>query len=91
MGKSLYIQFLAENLEKKQPNSGDIHVTIPLHGPIVTPDTVLELFKDYMEKPPCCIFHIDVALSVRVVALSLSLTLDVSTTGRIGALNVGRL
>ena len=64
MGKSLYIKFLAEKLAEKQPNSGVVHVTIPLHGPVVSPDTVLELFKDHLEKPPCCIYHIDIAPSV---------------------------
>ena len=64
MGKSLYIKFLAEKLAEKQPNSGVVHVTIPLHGPVVSPDTVLELFKDHLEKPSCCIYHIDIAPSV---------------------------
>lgn len=64
MGKSLYIRNLAERLREKQPDSDAVHVTIPLHGPIVTPDTVMELFKDHFEKPSCCIYHIDIAPNV---------------------------
>ena len=64
MGKSTYIQSLADRLKEKQPNS-DL-VIIPLHGPIVTPDTVLELFKGHFERPSCCIYHVDIAPSVRL-------------------------
>lgn len=64
MGKSLYIQRLAEDLQKNLKKSEPVHVTIPLHGPVVTPDTVLELFKDHMKKSSCFIYHIDIAPSV---------------------------
>ena len=65
MGKSLYIQRLAENLARNsnQPKLA-IHITIPLHGPRVTPDTVLELFKDHFRNQSCCIYHIDIAPNV---------------------------
>ena len=66
MGKSLYIQRLAENLKMKLQlkECGNVHVTIPLHGPVVTPDTVLELFKDHVDRSTCCIYHIDIAPNV---------------------------
>ena len=65
MGKSLYIQRLAESLQANLRQTDAVHVTIPLHGPVVTPDTVLELFKDHLKKPTCCIYHIDIAPNVR--------------------------
>ena len=65
MGKSLYIRRRAESLQKKLGQTDAVHVTIPLHGPVVTPDTVLELFKDHLKKPICCIYHIDIAPNVR--------------------------
>lgn len=65
MGKSLYIQRLAKKLQDKFNLTEAVHVTIPLHGPVVTPDAVLELFKDHFEKPLCCIYHLDIAPDVR--------------------------
>ena len=65
MGKSLYIQRLAKRLKLNFNQSSDVHhVTIPLHGPVITPDTVLEFFKDNMKNPTCCIYHIDIAPNV---------------------------
>jgi hypothetical protein len=64
MGKSSFIQSLAGRLKKEYPESD--MVTIPLHGPVVTPDTVLELFKDHFNKPRSCIYHIDIAPNVGV-------------------------
>ena len=67
MGKSLYTQRLAEALQDKLPESsrsGTVHVTIPLHGPEVTPDSVLALLKGHLRKPACYIYHIDIAPSV---------------------------
>lgn len=64
MGKSLYVQRLAENLRSNLGRSDHVHVTIPIHGPVVTPDTVLDLFIEHFKKPVCCIYHIDIAPSV---------------------------
>ncbi len=66
MGKSLYIQRLANELgrRKRRKSPAVVHVTIPLHGPVVTPDTLLELFQQHLERPTCCIYHIDIAPSV---------------------------
>ena len=65
MGKSLYIKRLAENLKFNLKCSDDaIHVTVPLHGPVVTADTLLELFKDHTKNQSCCIYHIDIAPNV---------------------------
>ena len=64
MGKSLYIQRLAEDLKERLEQTEVSCVTIPLHGPVITPDTVLELFQNHFKKPSCYIYHIDIAPSV---------------------------
>ena len=67
MGKSLYIKRLAQNLAMNLSRTEEaVHVTIPLHGPLVTPDTVLHLFKDHFKNQTCCIYHIDISPSVRI-------------------------
>lgn len=63
MGKSLYVRRLAESLQQKLKQS-EAHVSIPLHGPVISPDTVLELFQDHLRKPSCFIYHIDIAPNV---------------------------
>ena len=70
MGKSLYILRLSEKLKKQR------YVTIPLHGPVVTPDTVLELFKDHMMNPTCCIYHIDIGPNVCLLLYSYVIVLE---------------
>ena len=42
----------------------DVIATIPIHGPIVTPDTVLDLLAKHIDRDECTIYHIDVAPSV---------------------------
>ena len=64
MGKSLYIKNLAKNLQQILKQTAAAHVTIPLHGPEVTPDTVLELFQDHLRKSSSCIYHVDIAPNV---------------------------
>ncbi len=61
MGKSLYIKHLAEK------HAGILHVIIPIHGPVVTPDTVVELFDEHAKNDTCCIYHIDIAPNVCLV------------------------
>lgn len=65
MGKSLYIHRLAQKLLTNLHQPDVVHVTIPLHGPNVTPDTVLGIFTDKsLTKSNCCIYHIDIAPDV---------------------------
>ena len=61
MGKSLFITRLADKL-----NTGSTHVTIPIHGPEVTPDTLMEFLKDHMEDATSTIFHFDIAPTVNM-------------------------
>ena len=61
MGKSLFITRMADKL-----NAGSTHVTIPIHGPEVTPDTVMEFLKDHMEDANSTIFHFDISPTVNI-------------------------
>ena len=62
MGKSLYIERLKEKLMIKS------HIIIPLHGPKVTFDNVLQAFFKKMasqDSDQTIIFHLDISSSVR--------------------------
>ena len=63
MGKSLFITRMAEKLAEDK-HAGTTHVTIPIHGPEVTPDTIMEFLKDHMKDATSTIFHLDVAPTV---------------------------
>lgn len=63
MGKSLYISRMAEQLQKLNVE-GAIIETIPIHGPHVTTDTVMECLDAYQDSSSCIILHFDIAPSV---------------------------
>ena len=67
MGKSLYIQRMAEDL-RICVNTDNVYVTVPIHGPNVTPNNVLKFLQPHMEKPHCVIYHFDVAPTVSMHA-----------------------
>ena len=45
-------------------STGKSCVTVPLHGPKVTPDVVVNYLEKYMQEPACTIFHLDIAPTV---------------------------
>ena len=63
MGKSLYIQRRREAL-KSVTTHGPHEVTVPIHGPMVTPDTVVGALKPHMGLSHPVIFHLDIAPNV---------------------------
>ena len=65
MGKSLFITRMVDCLRDCKA-TGTIHVTVPIHGPVVTMDTVMEFLKDHMKDATSTIFHFDIAPSVSV-------------------------
>ena len=66
MGKSLYIKRLGDDLEQRGMGLAECDVvTIPLHGPHVDCDVLMKLLGIHMKKNKTCIYHIDVASSVR--------------------------
>ena len=67
MGKSLYIRKMAKKLEQLKGSTRS-HVTIPIHGPIVTPDTVLKFLQEYIDQSfNSTIFHFDISPKVSVI------------------------
>ena len=68
MGKSLYIQRRREAL-KSVTTHGPHEVIIPIHGPMVAPDTVVGAFKPHMGKGHPVIFHLDIAPNVSYTAV----------------------
>ena len=66
MGKSLYITRMAEHLQKLNVE-GAVIETIPIHGPQVTTDTVMECLDAYQDSSSCTILHFDIAPSVRML------------------------
>lgn len=63
MGKSLFIQRMAEKLASgKDPHS--VCVTIAIHGPHVSPSVVLHYLKGHYNDKWPMIFHFDIAPSV---------------------------
>ena len=65
MGKSLYIERLAEKLQK-QCQIKSQHIIIPIHGPVVNADIVMaSLGNHFIDKTPIAqIIHFDIASAV---------------------------
>jgi len=51
---------------REYKSTGTVHVTVPIHGPVVTMDTVMEFLKDHVKEATSTIFHFDIAPSVSV-------------------------
>lgn len=65
MGKSLYIKRMAEKLSALRSLPGySIQAVVPIHGPVVTPDSVLDLLRVHVENSNYKIYHFDIAPSV---------------------------
>ena len=63
MGKSLYIKRLREALET-QTRCQPVEVVIPIHGPVVTADTVVDALIQHFGNTRATIFHLDIAPNV---------------------------
>lgn len=62
MGKSLYIKRRKEKLQLTSQEGTE--VIVPLHGPLVTADNVVEALKEHIGKNHAIIFHLDIASNV---------------------------
>ena len=71
MGKSLYIQQRRKAL-KSVTTHGPHEVIVPIHGPMVTPDTVVGALKPHVGKSHPVIFHLDIAPNVSNAAVLVS-------------------
>ena len=78
MGKSLYIQRMVEQLQMNVRNTGKVYVTVPLHGPKVTPDVVMDYLEGHMRETACTIFHLDIApnvLNLNILTVGMCITI----------------
>ena len=57
---------MATSLYGLNPTSNN-YVTIPIHGPIVTSDSVMAFLKDHLVNSTGVIFHVDVSPSVSLL------------------------
>ena len=65
MGKSLFIQRMAEQLSEITTSSPrDVKAVIPIHGPLTTADVILNFLKEHYNDNKCKIYHFDVAPTV---------------------------
>ena len=64
MGKTLFINRMAEKLQTLLPTGKNPIITIPLHGPLVTMDSIMECLVNYQNNSECCILHFDISPSV---------------------------
>ena len=76
MGKSLFIQRMAEELKTElktlnKTEAANCQMIIPIHGPIVTADVVLTFLKKYYKNDKCMIYHFDIAPNVRASTYTL--------------------
>ena len=64
MGKSLYIKRHVEALDELVTTDGPHEVIVPIHGPSVTPDTIVGALKEHLGISHPIIFHFDIAPGV---------------------------
>ena len=64
MGKSLYVQRMGEKL-RAISQSANIALTFPIHGPVVTSETVIDSLQDWAEIDSSgTLIHCDIAPNV---------------------------
>ena len=66
MGKSLFVQRMSEQLRGvicERPEH-DVCSVIPVHGPIVNSEVILNFLKGHYRDEKCKIYHFDIAPSV---------------------------
>ena len=68
MGKTLYIHSMAVELTKLKAMS-TVTVTVPIHGPNLSTDNLIEALKDYMDNQQCVV-HLEIAPSVSPLTLA---------------------
>lgn len=68
MGKSLYIRRMSEKLRKLKP-TGELIVTVPIHGPDISPDVIMNILSNHLDEP-CAIVHFDISPSVSYINIT---------------------
>ena len=64
MGKTLFISRMVEKLQALMPGYKAL-ITIPVHGPVVTNDSIMECLVHHGDASECTIIHFDISPSVR--------------------------
>ena len=64
MGKTLFITRMAEKLQSVVPEGHKVIITIPVHGPVVTVDSVMQSLVNHQNSADCIILHFDISPSV---------------------------
>lgn len=69
MGKSLYIQRMEEVLKERMAQSFCV-VNVPIHGPKVTSDNIVQLLRKHFQERKdgvqAVLFHLDISPSVSI-------------------------
>jgi hypothetical protein len=63
MGKSFCVKQLAQQLTTTMGRTSAT-CTIPIHGPEVTADTVMDFLINHLQDPCCSMYHLDIASNV---------------------------
>ena len=63
MGKTLFIRKMAEELQSMAVRD-NVHITIPIHGPQVTTDSILQYLVNDQNNSHGIILHFDISSSV---------------------------
>ena len=64
MGKTLFITRMAEKLQSMVPTGSKVIINIPVHGPVVTVDTIMQSLSSHQNGTDCVILHFDISPSV---------------------------
>ena len=64
MGKTLFITRMAEKLQPVVPEGHKVIITIPVHGPVVTVESVMQSLVNHQNSADCIILHFDISPSV---------------------------
>ena len=65
MGKTLFVTRMAEKLQAVVPAAHSPLITIPVHGPVVTTDSIVQSLVGHENTSECTIIHFDISPSVR--------------------------
>ena len=64
MGKTLFVTRMAEKLQAVVSAVHSPLITIPVHGPVVTTDSIVQCLVGHENTPECTIIHFDISPSV---------------------------
>ena len=61
MGKTLFVTRMAEKLQAVVPAAHSPLITIPVHGPVVTTDSIVQCLVGHENTSECTIIHFDIS------------------------------